>query len=83
MKKLILVFIVGLTLCSTVSADKIKYYAATTSLTKQMGENGTASSTFYYAPAVVVSAVVETVLSPSVWFWNLFQNKEVETSTTK
>lgn len=78
MKKLILVFIIGLTLCSTASADKIRYYAATTGLVKQMGDSGTASSTFFYGPAVVVSAVVETILSPSVLFWNLFQKKNSE-----
>lgn len=83
MKKLILIFIIGLTLTTAVSADKIKYYDSTTGLVKQMGENGTATSTFYYAPAVVISAVVETVLSPSVWFWNLFQDEKVEKEKTK
>lgn len=76
MKKVIFFLIVGMVLSSTVNADKIRYYASTTSLVGQMGENGTASSTYYYAPAVVVSAVIETALAPSVWFWNLFQEEK-------
>ena len=76
MKKIMFFLIVGMALSSAVNADKIKYYASTTSLVKQMGENGSASSTYYYAPAAVVSAVIETVLAPSVWFWNLFQEEE-------
>jgi len=76
MRKIMFLLVVGLLLSSTVNADKIKYYSATTSFVKEMGKDGTASSTFYYAPATVVSAVIETVLAPSVWFWNLFQEEE-------
>jgi len=76
MKKAMFILIMGLILSTTASADKIKYYDATTTLVDKMGKDGTASTTFYYTPAVVFSSVVETVLLPPVWFFNLFQEEK-------
>lgn len=76
MKKVILALVAGLVLGTSAYADKIPYYYATTSLWHEMGENGTMSSTFYYAPAVIVSAVIETVFVPPVALWNIGRDKE-------
>lgn len=59
----------------SVNAGEIKYYASTTTLVKEMGEKGDVSSSFFYVPAVVVSAVIESVAVPPLLFWNIFQTE--------
>ena len=76
MKKILLTLVAGFVLSTSAYAEKIPYYSATTSLWKEMGENGTMSSTFFYAPAVIFSAVVETVFAPPVALWNIGRDKE-------
>jgi hypothetical protein len=71
MKKAILLLVAGVIFSTSAYAERIPFYSATTSLWKEMGENGTMSSTFFYAPAVIVSAVVETVFAPPVALWNI------------
>lgn len=58
-----------------INAGEIKYYASTTTLVKEMGENGNVSSSFFYVPAVVLSAVIESVAVPPLLFWNIFQTE--------
>ena len=78
MKKKLFIVIIGFILSHNAYADKIEYYSGTTKLVKEMGKNGTAESTFVYAPVTVITLAVETVLAPSVWFWNLFQDEKKE-----
>jgi hypothetical protein len=78
MKKVMLSLVVGVILSTSAYAEKIQFYSATTSLWNEMGENGTMSSTFFYAPAVIVSAVIETVFAPPVALWNIGRSEKEE-----
>lgn len=78
MKKIILSLVAGIVLSTSAYAEKIPFYSATTSLWKEMGEDATMSSTFFYAPAVIVSAVIETVFAPPVALWNIGREHEEE-----
>ena len=82
MKKILCILIIGFTFTTTLYADKIEYYSATTGLVEEIGVDGTAEKTALYSVGIAVTAVLETAVSPLVLFFNLFQDEKVEETHT-
>lgn len=76
MKKLVMLFMFLTIFVVSAEAKKIPYYSATKTLIHEVKTQDDSTTTILYAPAVAVSAVVESIAAPFIALFNISSNAQ-------